>query len=143
MRSEKRFPRIIPGDETGPSRLLEFLALHTGIGAGIGVSFASLAVLSDFAGLGTLMKQTSEPFIPMLLFFASFALTFASLKVGVAVMGLPLDPPDPDEGGDGSTDGVPGESPEPPSFHASPENPPPAEPPREPGDPNRLLGRRE
>ncbi len=140
MKSEKRFPRLIPGDESGPSRLLEFLALHTGMGAGIGISCAALAVLTDFAGIGTLMKETSDPIIPMVLFFASFALTFASLKVGIAVMSLPLDPPDRDERQDGASDDTPREPPEPPSFHASEKKP---EPTNEPEEPNRLLGRRE
>ncbi|MBL8566709.1 MAG: hypothetical protein JNM89_13420 [Hyphomicrobiaceae bacterium] len=140
MRSEKRFPRLIPGDEHGPSRLLEFLALHTGMGAGIGISFAALAVLTDFAGIGTLMKETSDPVIPMVLLFASFALTFASLKVGIAVMSLPLDPPDREEGQDSADDGTPREPPEPPSFHVAEKKPEPA---KEPEEPNRLLGRRE
>lgn len=107
--------------------MLEFLALHTGLGAAIGVAFACLTVLSNFAGLGTLLENTSEPFIPMLLFFASFALTFGSLKVGIAVMTLPLELPERDmDEGEGGDDAPPS---------------PRAEQAAE--DPNRLLGRRE
>lgn len=128
MQPRKMFPRG-PSDESGRSHLLEFLALHTGLGAALGVAVAAAIVLSDFARVGTLLRDSSEPYIPMILFFASFALTFASLKVGIAVMSLPLDPPDEPDDDEG---GPPAETP--PSVSGN-------EPTS--ADPGRLLGRRE
>lgn len=128
MKPKKLFPRS-PPDERGRSRLLEFLAIHAGLGAAVGIAIASGIVLSDFARIGTLLRDSSEPYIPMILFFASFALTFASLKIGIAVMSLPLDPPDEPEEGDGEP---PAEAPS-----AAPEDGAAAD------DPKRLLGRRE
>lgn len=123
--------------------MLEFLGLHCGIGAGIGIVLAALAVLTDFVGIGTLIAETSDPIVPWVLFFASFALTFASLKMGMAVMMLPLERPD-EPGDDENEDGKgPGEPPE-PTVAGQPVSisPPQPDEPASRG-PDRLLGRRE
>ncbi len=89
--SRKRpFPRTVPGEPSRP-RLLEFLAIHCGMGAAIGVALAGVVVLANMGNIGTLLRESHEPYVPMILFFASFALTFASLKMGMAVMALPLE----------------------------------------------------
>lgn len=141
MKSNRHFPRSVPGEAR--SRLLEFLALHCGIGAGFGIVLAATAVLTDFSGIGTLIAETSDPIVPWVLFFASFALTFASLKMGMAVMMLPLEPPDETDNDDGGDGNGPAELPE-PTVAGQPGSlsPPQPEEPASRG-PDRLLGRRE
>lgn len=87
--------------------LLFFLAVHCGIGVAIGVAFAAMLVLLNIAGLKDLLANSSEPTIPMLMLFIFSALTFGSLKMGIAVMTLPYDDP---RGSDGD------EPPEPPYW---------------------------
>ena len=89
-----------PDPGGGPHRmpmLLWFLAVHCGMGVAMGVAFASLIVMANIAGIRDLLIASSEPFIPMFLFYASCALTFGSAKMGIAVMSLPFDPPDEDD----------------------------------------------
>lgn len=130
----KHFPRTVPGDSPRP-RLLEFLGLHCCMGAAIGIAIAGGVVLSNLGRIGDLLRETSDPVVPMVLFFASFALTFASIKMGMAVMLLPLEPAGDDEP-------PPGIEPEhePGYAGAEPTEPTPVKVER---DPNRLLGRRE
>lgn len=130
----KHFPRTVPGDSPRP-RLLEFLGLHCFMGAAIGIAIAGGVVLSNLGRIGDLLRETSDPLVPMVLFFASFALTFASIKMGMAVMMLPLEPASDDEP-------PPGIEPEhePGYAGAEPKEPTPVKAAR---DPNRLLGRRE
>ncbi len=75
-------------------RVLWFLAIHCGMGVALGVIFASMIVMLNTAGLRDLLLASSEPYIPMILFYASCALTFGSAKMGVAVMSLPLEKPE-------------------------------------------------
>lgn len=134
--NRKRFPMSVPGEPERP-RLLEFLALHAGIGAAMGIVMAGIVVMSNLGGIRGLLKESSEPYIPMILFFASFALTFASAKMGIAVMSLPLEAPDPaDDDKTGVAD---------PSAPAAPDAlPEPTDATANPADgSNRLLGRRE
>jgi len=77
--------------------LLFFLGVHCLMGLAIGVAFASIIVMLNTAGIRDLLKASNEPFIPMFLFYASCALTFASAKMGMAVMSLPFDPPSDDD----------------------------------------------
>lgn len=124
----KRFPSTVPGEPARP-RLLEFLALHCGIGAAIGLGLAGMTVLSNLGGIRDLLKASNEPYVPMILFFASFALTFASAKMGMAVMALPLERPDADADDE-----------EPPALDVA-AGADDGRPHDEPA--NRLLGRRE
>ncbi|MCH9809091.1 MAG: hypothetical protein K0U74_15305 [Alphaproteobacteria bacterium] len=88
--------------------LLFFLAVHCGIGVATGVAFAALLVLFNIAGLKDLLVGSSEPVIPMFMLFTFCALTFGSLKMGIAVMTLPYDDR---RGSDGD------EPPEPPYWY--------------------------
>ena len=88
--------------------LLFFLAVHCGMGVAMGVAVAALIVLFNVAGLKDLLVNSSEPVIPTFMLFALFALTFGSLKMGIAIMMLPYDDR---RGSDGD------EPPEPPSWH--------------------------
>ena len=88
--------------------LLFFLAVHCGMGVAFGVAVAALIVLFNVAGLKDLLATSSEPIIPTFMLFALFALTFGSLKMGIAIMMLPYDDR---RGSDGD------EPPEPPSWH--------------------------
>ncbi len=101
------FPRTIPGDPNRPS-LLTFLGLHCAMGVAIGFVLAAVVVLIDLGGVKQLLQESSEPFIPMFLLFAMFGLTFGALKMGIAIMSLPLEAPD-----DGEDDGEYHEPPEP------------------------------
>lgn len=101
------FPRTIPGDPNPPS-LLRFLGLHCAMGVAAGIVAAAVVVLVDLGGMKQLLTESSEPFIPMFVLFAMFALTFGALKMGMAIMSLPLEAPD-----DGDDDGEYREPPEP------------------------------
>lgn len=90
------FPRTIPGDPNPPS-LLTFLGLHCAIGVAAGIFFAAVVVLVDLGGMRQLLVDSSEPFIPMFVLFVMCALTFGALKMGIAIMSLPLEAPDEDE----------------------------------------------
>lgn len=96
--AQRYFPRTIPGQPNPPS-LLEFLGLHCAMGVAAGIVFAAVVILSNLAGIRDLLVESSEPFIPMVLFFVSCALTFGSLKMGMAIMSLPLEAPDKDDDG--------------------------------------------
>lgn len=131
----KPFPRSVPGEPARPL-LLEFLALHCGIGAAMGIGLAGLVLLSNLGGIRDLLKASSEPYVPMILFFASFALTFASVKMGMAVMSLPLEAPDAED--DDRAAASPADDPS--------DGPNAGEPTGtgdKPAADNRLLGRRE
>lgn len=78
----------LPATPKGPT-VLRFLAVHAAIGAALGIVFAGLLLLTDAVGLGTLFAGANTPLAAWLLYFFSFALTFASLKMGTAVMLLP------------------------------------------------------
>ena len=73
----------------GKPSLLRFLALNAAAGAGLGLFFAALLLLTDAAGLGTLFGSPSTPPAAWILYFFTFALTFASLKMGTAIMLVP------------------------------------------------------
>ena len=76
-------------DSRGKPSLLRFLAWHAGAGAALGLLFAALLLLTDAAGLGGLFANPSTPPVAWLLYYFTFALTFASLKMGTAIMLLP------------------------------------------------------
>lgn len=103
----RHFPRTIPGDPHPPS-LLTFLGLHCAMGVAVGIVLAAIVVLTDLGGMKQLLTESSEPFIPMFVLFAMFSLTFGALKMGMAIMSLPLEVPD-----DGADDGEYHEPPEP------------------------------
>lgn len=83
-----------PGESEGLPYLVRFLALHAGFGALIGIGVAGLLLWLDVAGLGTLFVGERAQVAITLLFFGSFALTFAAAAMGTAVMLLPKDEDD-------------------------------------------------
>ena len=104
----RHFPRTIPGDPNPPS-LLVFLGMHCAMGVAAGTVCAAIVVLIDLGGMKQLLVNSSEPFIPMFVLFTMFALTFGAVKMGMAIMSLPLEAPDETE-----DDGDYHEPPEPP-----------------------------
>lgn len=96
MPHRRYFPRTLP-DDPNPPNLVTFLALHCAMGVAVGITFAALIVLLDVAGVRHLLVESSEPFVPMLLLFVMCALTFGAMKMGIAIMLLPLEVPDVDE----------------------------------------------
>jgi hypothetical protein len=80
-------------------RLLRYLALHAIFGAGIGICAAASLLYLDVAGLGTLFAASDMKIEAGVLLFAFFALTFASLSMGSAIMLLPRDDSFPRDNG--------------------------------------------
>lgn len=92
-------------------QLVRFLALHLGLGIAIGVAFASLVIMSNVSGIKTLIAESSNPYLVLVLLYASNALTFGSLAMAIGVMTLPFDGGcdmrDPeDRGDDDKPDGI-------------------------------------
>lgn len=78
-----------PGKPDGLPYLVRFLAMHAGFGAALGIGVAGLLLWLDVAGIGTLFVGERAQVAITLLFFGSFALTFASVAMATAVMLLP------------------------------------------------------
>jgi hypothetical protein len=75
---------------------LRFLALHSAIGFGLAALFMAALLLGDPGGIGTLLRQASQPAGPILLLWVFTGLTFASAQFGAAVMLLqPVEPQRP------------------------------------------------
>jgi len=75
-------------------KLIKFLGMHAIFGAILGVAVAVGLLWLDVAGIGTLFLGERAPIIAGLLYFGSFAFTFASFAMGTAVMLLPKDEDD-------------------------------------------------
>ena len=71
--------------------LVRFILKSAGIGATIGVGLALLLVLTNAAGMGTLIRESSDPLSPMLLLVLGFSTLIGSLYTGAAIMMLPRD----------------------------------------------------
>lgn len=79
-----------PSEETsGVPKIIWFLALHAAIGIAVGIAIAALLVLLNVAGINTMLHEAADPFVPMLLLFFGFAITFGSAAMGIAIMTLP------------------------------------------------------
>jgi hypothetical protein len=74
-------------DDSG--RLIRFLALNAAIGAVAGGIAASAILLADVGGLATLLTESDSHMAGGALLYGGFAVTFASLAMGTAVMMLP------------------------------------------------------
>ena len=70
--------------------LLSFLGKHMLFGLAMGVLFASMVLTLDIAGLTSLIRASADPYVALLLLYAFNALTFGSIAMGAAVMGLPI-----------------------------------------------------
>jgi hypothetical protein len=74
-------------------RLLRFLALHCAIGVAAGVAFAIIMVMTNPGGLGDVIWDSEQPWLPIAMLCIGCALTFGSTSMAMAVMSLPRDPP--------------------------------------------------
>lgn len=77
-------------------QLVRFLGLHCLLGAAFGVVVAAAVIMSNIAGLKDLLETSNDPAVALGMLYFMFALTFASLSMGAAVMLLP----DKDDGDD-------------------------------------------
>jgi hypothetical protein len=80
--------------------LLRFLGLHLALGAAIGVAVVSLILMTNLAGLKKLIVEAQDPFIPLMLLYAFNIITFSSVTMGIGIMTMPLEQPEPDEQAD-------------------------------------------
>lgn len=76
-------------------------------GAFLGVVFAGALLWVDAGGLGGLILRSSNMVAALALLCGGFALTFASLAAGTAIMMMPKsdEPKDPPSGGHGAVSG--------------------------------------
>lgn len=72
-------------------RLLRFLALHLALGAAAGVAFAAIVIMSNVSGIKTLIAESANPYLVLVLLYGSNVLTFGSLAMAIGVMTLPFD----------------------------------------------------
>jgi hypothetical protein len=70
-------------------RLIRFLGVNCLIGIAGGWSLLLALLATNTAGLRTLILNEANPFVPLLLLAAGFAITFGSAAMGAAVMTLP------------------------------------------------------
>jgi len=75
--------------KTAVPRVVRLLAINAAIGGVVGIAAAAALLVSDAGGLATLMQQSGTYVSASALLFGGFALTFASLAMGSAVMMLP------------------------------------------------------
>lgn len=67
-------------------RLLRLLFEQALMGAGIGLLLATVLVVSDVAGLGTLILGSDVWLIASLLYFSTFAVTFATGMIATSML---------------------------------------------------------
>ena len=70
-------------------KLLKFLAIHCAIGVTAGLAFLAILIVTDTAGLGTLIWGSANPYLALLLLAVGMAVTFGSAAMGGAVMMMP------------------------------------------------------
>jgi hypothetical protein len=68
--------------------LLRFLAVNCAIGVVAGWTLLALLILTDTAGLATLIWNSDSPALPLAMLAGGFAITFGSAAMGAAVMML-------------------------------------------------------
>lgn len=98
---------ILPSGNGGTEfRVVRMIVLNWLGGAIIGIVTAAALLWLDIAGIGSLMARTSNGMAAIALLFGGFALTFASLVAGTAIMLMPKEdsPRDP-PGGHGAVSG--------------------------------------
>ena len=69
-------------------RLLTLLLKNLALGFAVALLFVGLLIWSDTAGLGRLVAESSHGWLAAALLAFFTGLTFASVQMGVAVMGL-------------------------------------------------------
>jgi branched-subunit amino acid transport protein AzlD len=80
--------------------LVQFLGRNMVFGMSVGVALASSMILTNAAGLNDLIAGDHNPFLMVFLLEFMFALTFASLAMGIAVMTMRSHPANDDGPGD-------------------------------------------
>jgi hypothetical protein len=65
------------------------------VGALIGILLAAALIATNAAGIGALIRDSSDPLSPLLLIALGFSTLFGSLYAGSAIMLLPDDKYDP------------------------------------------------
>ena len=68
--------------------LIRFLLQHLALGGAAGVVFGYLLLRFDVAGLGGLMTGSGGGALALFLYFFGLVVTFGSVAMGIAVMGL-------------------------------------------------------
>lgn len=72
-------------------KLLKLLAINLAIGIFIGLSFLAILIFADIAGIGTLIWQSSDPVLAIILLGVGLCVTFGSAAMGSAVMMMPYE----------------------------------------------------
>lgn len=70
-------------------KLLRFLGANAAFGFSAGVALVSAMVLSNAAGLNDLITGDAHPYLVVFVLQSFFALTFAAVSMGIAIMTLP------------------------------------------------------
>ncbi len=83
--------------------LLSFVFINAAVGAALGVAVATAIVLTDTAGIATLIYASSDPLIPLAMLGVGFATLFDGVYSGACIMTLPYkeksdDRPEPPPG---------------------------------------------
>ncbi len=71
--------------------LLKLLFVNALAGISAAAVLAGGLVVFDVAGFGHLIANSANPVLPVVVLFASLAITLSSVAMGVAVMRLPFD----------------------------------------------------
>jgi hypothetical protein len=72
-------------------KLLKLLAINLAIGIFIALSFLAILLYTDMGGLGTLIWESDNPALALLLLGVGLCVTFGSAAMGAAVIMLPYD----------------------------------------------------
>ena len=72
-------------------KLLKFLAINCAIGVSVGLIFLTLLVVTDTMGIGTLIWDSQNPYLALLLLGVGMSVTFGSAVMGSAIMMMPYD----------------------------------------------------
>ena len=80
-----------PSTVTPLPRLVSFILRNAAIGSLLGVLLGGGLLLTNTAGLRTLVLESASPVVPVVLLLWGFATLIGSLYVGAAIMTLPRD----------------------------------------------------
>lgn len=69
--------------------IVRFLLIHAGIGSIVAVGIVTALILTDTHSLGKLIMADQDPVIAVVLLMFGFIITFGSVAMGAAIMGLP------------------------------------------------------
>lgn len=88
----RRFRRGSAG--SARNRPIAYILTNVAVGAGIGVAIAATLMLTNAAGLGSLIHDSSDPLTPVLLVLMGFATLFGGLYTAAAIMMMPREDED-------------------------------------------------